>query len=172
MWCAFSWGRRKGEARAFPGDHQPSSPTPASFLQGLWAGGVDGGVGALCWSWMYPHSFKGKSQIEFSLFPPAPTSGAGGWGARRDAGGVCRGTSAEQMCSRALQQLISIDLFWRQLRVFRQEVLPSGRRAMAWVGGLQPGKWSCLAEEGRPFGPGLGPACQPPGQLVHALPAR
>lgn len=42
---------------------------------------------------------------------------------------------------------------------------------MAWVWGPEPGRWTRLAEAGRPLAHGPGPVCLPPGHLVHALPA-
>lgn len=92
------------------------------------------------WLRIDPHSFKVKSQTEFSPFPQPPTPRVGGWGAGGDAGEVCRGTSAEQMCRPVLQPLISIDLFGRQLWVFRLE----GLRA----GGPWPGVGVCSQDGG------------------------
>lgn len=82
--------------------------------------------------------------------PPPPTPGVRCWGAGRDAGEIYRGISAEQMCGPALQQqLISIDLFWRQLWVCGQE-----GRGLSWGGWSQEGGAAWQRHAG-PLGLGL-----------------
>lgn len=52
--------------------------------------------------------------MEWTVSPHPHPQGSQAAGAGRDAGEVCSGTSAEQMCRLTLQQFISIDLFWRR----------------------------------------------------------
>lgn len=98
-----------------------------------------GSVGALHLPPIYPHSFKVKSQTEFSPFTLNPNPKGQRLGNLRRCCEVCRATCAQQMCGPALQRLISIDLFWRQLWVCRQEGQGLGWGVAARKGEL-PGK--------------------------------
>lgn len=71
------------------------------------------------------------------------------------------------MCRPALQQLISIDLFWRQFSVRR--VCGQAGRGLGW--GAVAREVELLGRDGQAFGARAWPCVSAPGRLVHALPA-
>lgn len=173
VWFVFRVeAKKKVTLEHFLAEPHPSPPTAAvwtSFLLGLRAGGVGGSVGALHLPPVCPHSFKVKSQTEFSPFTPNPQPQGSEAGEPAGCCEVCRGACAQQKCGPVLQRLISIDLFWRPLWVCRQEGRglragvvarkgePPGRGGQAfgaWAGLCMSAPWtvgSCsvrLTEEG------------------------
>lgn len=148
VWFVFRVeAKEKVTLEHFLAEPHPSPPTAAvwtSFLLGLRAGGVGGSVGALHLPPVCPHSFKVKSQTEFSPFTPNPQPQGSEAGEPAGCCEVCRGACAQQKCGPVLQRLISIDLFWRPLWVCRQEGrgLPAG--GCSQEGGAAWQRWAGL----------------------------
>lgn len=159
VWFAPSWGQRKGKARAsVTPPRPPASPKLDLLLLGLCAGGwarEDVRLPAELSS-----SFKVKFPSELALSPhpqPLGSQAAGRAGTRVPAAvGLL---PSRCLSRRALQPVISIDLFWRQFvarRVCGQE-----GRGLGWGGG-EAREVELPSEAGRPSGPGPGPSCVPP----------